>query len=192
MADNMIIRRYDELNFNNTLIKSECDVSANQKIGIIYVQKRGYMLFNVENETWNDFIFIKTMTKPVEYTKENLDEKIHKNKNDFINLITEILNDIYKDQNIKEYEKKHPEYVFMELFDKLNSAQIEEITPDHKYYKLVEEGFTKIEINQFQNFAKSISLRLQAMYSRQHPNQPQKTNQPPRPNQQPNRNFNQR
>lgn len=176
MADNMIIRKYEELNFNNILIKAECDVSKNQKIGIIYVQNRGYMLFNIENENWNDFIFIKTMTKPVEYTEDNLNDKIQKNKGDFIDLITEILDNIYKDQDIKEYEKKHPEYVFMELFDKLNSAQIEEIKQDHKYYKLVEEGFTKIEINQFQNFAKSISLRLQTMYSQQS-NQPQNPNQ---------------
>ena len=54
MADNMIIRKYEELNFNNILIKAECDVSKNQKIGIIYVQNRGYMLFNIENENWND------------------------------------------------------------------------------------------------------------------------------------------
>lgn len=102
--------------------------------------------------------------------------KYRKIKGILFDLITEILDNIYKDQDIKEYEKKHPEYVFMELFDKLNSAQIEEIKQDHKYYKLVEEGFTKIEINQFQNFAKSISLRLQAMYSQQS-NQPQNPNQ---------------
>ena len=87
MADNMIIRKYEELNFNNILIKAECDVSKNQKIGIIYVQNRGYMLFNIENENWNDFIFIKTMTKPVEYTEDNLNDKIQKNKGDFIDLI---------------------------------------------------------------------------------------------------------
>lgn len=80
MADNMIIRKYEELNFNNILIKAECDVSKNQKIGIIYVQNRGYMLFNIENENWNDFKFIKTMTKPVEYTEDNLNDKIQKNK----------------------------------------------------------------------------------------------------------------
>ena len=91
---------------------------------------------DANQESYADNSNLKNLPKPklvvknVTYdkgavTEDNLNDKIQKNKGDFIDLITEILDNIYKDQDIKDYEKKHPEYVFMELFDKLNSAQIE-------------------------------------------------------------------
>lgn len=148
----MIIRTYEDLKFNSILVETEADIYKNMKVGLIYVAGHGYTLFRISQENWDDFVFIKTMTKPIQYSGEIVDEELLKNKDEFIEVISDVLEDIYVNSEIKEYEKKHPEYIFMELFDKFNEAKINQITRDHKYYSLIEDGFMKIAISQLQNF----------------------------------------
>ena len=60
-----------------------------------------------------------------------------------------ILDSIY-DENIKTYEKKHPEFVFLRLFDNLTKteeSEIEFITKDNQLYDLIDEGFIRLDLS---------------------------------------------
>ena len=121
----MIIRDLRNLKMNEKLVKVESNVYEDKNIGIVFVLNYGFVLFDSENDTWNNIFVIKTLTKPADYTEDTTDKKLLENKSEFVQVIQDILNTIYAGVDIKEYEKKHPEYIFMELFDKLNSGNVE-------------------------------------------------------------------
>ena len=165
----MIIRNVKDLKMNEQLAKVETNIYEDKNIGIIFVLNYGFVLFNSQNDVWDEVFVIKTITKPMDYTEDTTDKKILNNKAEFIQIIHDILNKIYSDANIKEYEKKHPEYIFMELFDKLNSGDVELIDSTYKYYDEIDDAFLRLDVEQMKNFAKSTSFRLRALFSPQTP-----------------------
>ena len=63
-----------------------------------------------------------------------------------IGIISLILDDIY-DDDIKEYDKKHPEFVFLRLFDNLSNGNVELISKDNELYDLIDDGFIRLELS---------------------------------------------
>lgn len=154
---------------NEKLAKAETNVYENKNVGIIFVLNYGFVLFDSEDDIWKNMFVIKTLTKPADYTEDATDKKILENKDEFVQLIHDILDKLYDGVEIKEYEKKHPEYIFMELFDKLNNGDVELIDTTHKYYDEIDEAFLRLDLEQMKNFAKSTSFRLRALFAPQKP-----------------------
>ena len=165
----MIVRNLESLKMNKKLAKVESNVYEDKNVGLVFVLNHGFVLFVSCAGKWNDVFIIKTATKPLDYVEEGNDKKILENKNDFIELIHGLLDKIYEDTGIKEYEKKHPEYIFLELIDKLTSGGVELIDESFEYYDDIDEGFLRLEVEQMTNFAKSTSFRLRALFSPQKP-----------------------
>ena len=68
-------------------------------------------------------------------------------KEDLINLVKILLDQIYEDVNIPEYEKQHHEFVFLKIMDLFNTEDIEIIDRDSDLYKTIELGFIKFDIS---------------------------------------------
>lgn len=80
------------------------------------------------------------------------------------------MNEIYKSRDIKEYEKKHPEYVFLELFDKLINGDYDEISKKDPFYDVIDDGFIRLELDQFKTFATSTATRIRNLIVPEPPN----------------------
>ena len=52
---------------------------------------------------------------------------------------------------IKEYEKKHPEFIFLKAMDMFVEGDSEIIEKDDPFYKLVDDGFVKLNIDLLNN-----------------------------------------
>jgi len=165
----MIVRDLESLKMNKKLAMVESNVYEDRNIGLVFVLNHGFVLFDSYDGKWEDVFIIKTATKPLDYVEESDDKKIIENKNEFIELIHGLLDRIYEDTEIKEYEKKHPEYIFLELIDKLTNGDVELIGESFEYYDDIDEGFLRLELEQMTNFAKSTSFRLKALFSPQKP-----------------------
>lgn len=70
-------------------------------------------------------------------------------KEDFINVIKMLLEKVYSEYTIKEYEKQHQEHVFLRLMDMLTDGDnIELISEENsKIYSDIEKGFMKLELD---------------------------------------------
>lgn len=156
----MIVRKWDYLNLNDELKNIEIEIYQNQKIGLIYVPDKGYVIYEENDGSKEDIIFIKTRTEPKQYNEEELKPKLLKNKKEFIELISMITNEIYENEDIKEYEKKHPEYLFIELFDNLAKDDCPVMTRNDPFYQIVDSGFIRLELDQFKNFARSTTMKI--------------------------------
>lgn len=146
----MIIRKLDFLKATHDLPMFNFEIYNNKAIGVVYVENRGYVLFEKENEELSNVFFIKTDTKPAQYLVSSPAPNLLKNKEEFIGVISLILNDIY-DDDIKEYDKKHPEFVFLRLFDNLNEGNVELISDDNELYDLIDDGFIRLELSILKN-----------------------------------------
>lgn len=156
----MIIRKLDYLVLNENLKQFEVDIYQNQKLGMIYVPNNGYVFYENDNNVRKDIFIIKTKTPPELYVEETLQPRIAKNKEEFVQIIEILSAEIYRDADIKEYEKKHPEYLFMEIFDNLSSGNCSVLTSEDPFYKIIDEGFLRLEVDQLRNFAKSTTNRV--------------------------------
>lgn len=122
------------------------DIYNNKAIGIIYLENKGYVLFEKDGENLNNVFFIKTDTKPEQYLVNSPAPHLLNNKDEFIGLISLILDGIY-DYEIKEYDKKHPEFIFLRLFDNLKEGNVELISKDDELYDLIDDGFIRLELS---------------------------------------------
>lgn len=156
----MIIRKLDNLALGDSLKKVETDVFEKKGMGMVYVPDRGFVFYEDDSENKSNLFIIKTKTKPSQYLDVELDKKLEKNKKEFISIIDIILNDIYQTGEIKEYEKKHPEYIFLELFDNFINKNYEEITKEDPFYDVIDDGFIRLELDQFKTFATSTATRI--------------------------------
>ena len=146
----MIIRKLDFLKPTHDLPMFNFEIYNNKAIGIVYVEDKGYVLFEKSESEWNNVFFIKTDTVPAQYLVSNPVPLLLKNKEEFIGIISLILDDIY-DDDIKEYDKKHPEFVFLRLFDNLNEGNVELISKDNELYDLIDDGFIRLELSNLKN-----------------------------------------
>lgn len=142
----MIIRKLDFLKPTHDLPMFNFDVYNNKAIGIVYFEDKGYVLFEKDNTELNNVFFIKTNTLPAQYLVDNPAPSLANDKENIIGIISLILDDIY-DDDIKEYDKKHPEFVFLRLFDNLSNGNVELISKDNELYDLIDDGFIRLELS---------------------------------------------
>lgn len=145
----MIIRKLDYLDFENELQKVELDIYDDKKIGFAFAENTGFVVFESLNDEWSNVFFIKTNSKPENYVGD-LTPEFEKNKEEFIGVVNILSNDIYPDE-IKEYEKKHSEFIFLKIMDMFVEGDGEIIEKDSPFYKLVEQGFVKLDIDLLNN-----------------------------------------
>ncbi|MBE6494399.1 MAG: hypothetical protein E7Z84_07315 [Methanosphaera stadtmanae] len=146
----MIIRKLDYLKPTHDLPLFNLEIYKNKEIAIIYVENRGYVLFEKNNEEYKNVFFIKTNLVPAQFLVSDPAAHILNDKNEFIGIISLILDGIY-DEKIKEYDKKHPEFVLLNLLDNLNEGNVKFISPDTELYNIVDDGFIRLEISILEN-----------------------------------------
>lgn len=121
--------------------KVETNIFGEDKLCAVYIKNKGYCIY--VNGKENDMFLINTNLSPDEF---KLDQNAGE-KEDLINLVKILLDQIYEDVNIPEYEKQHHEFVFLKIMDLFNTEDIEIIDSDSDLYKTIELGFIKFDIS---------------------------------------------
>lgn len=121
--------------------KVEVDIYEKEKICAVYIENNGYCIYINDQE--DDMFLIKTDISPEEFKLEENAEY----KEDFINIIKLLLDKIYADIDIPEYEEEHQEFVFLKIMDLFAKNNYELIDKDSNLYKTIELGFIKLDIN---------------------------------------------
>lgn len=137
----MMIRKLSFLMPENAYKKVEVDIYNEEKICVVYVEKNGYSIY--VNNKENEMFLIKTGISPEEFKSEEYAE----DKEDFINLIKLLLNQIYDGSNIPEYEEQHHEFVFLKIMDLFVTNVFEAIDDDSDLHKTIEFAFVKFDID---------------------------------------------
>lgn len=139
----MIIRNLDYLSIPKELKKVELEIYKDRLMDLIKIDGIGYALhINIGDERSNLFL-LKTELSPSDFAlEENVEDK-----NDFIGIIQILLNELYDDLDIKEYEKQHQEYIFLHLMDMLENDNVEIITKESELYRFIEDGVIKLDID---------------------------------------------
>ena len=86
---------------------------------------------------------IKTGISPEEFKSEEYGG----DKEDFINLIKLLLNQIYEGSDIPEYEEQHHEFVFLKIMDLFVTNLFEAVDDDSDLHKTIELAFIKFDID---------------------------------------------
>lgn len=137
----MIIRKLSFLMPSIRYKKVEVDIYEKEKICAVYIENNGYCIYINDKE--DDMFLIKTDISPEEFKLEENAEY----KEDFINIIKLLLDKIYADIDIPEYEEEHQEFVFLKIMDLFAKNNYELIDKDSDLYKTIELGFIKLDIN---------------------------------------------
>ena len=113
---------------------------------MVYINGKGYSLVLKSEDVIDSVFLLKTDIVP-----SNVNE--HSDREDFINVIKMLLDNIYSVADIKEYEKQHQEHVFLRLMDMLNEGTDVEMISEEtsKVYTDIEKGFMKLEIDILDN-----------------------------------------
>ena len=81
---------------------------------------------------------------------EGYDVTMLHTEDEFVGVVNMLSSIIYPD-DIKEYEKKHPEFIFLKAMDMFVEGDSEIIEKDDPFYKLVDDGFVKLNIDLLNN-----------------------------------------
>lgn len=137
----MIVRKLNFLIPQSGYKKVESIIHDDKKLSVVYVENKGYSVFI--NGIEDEMFLINTDISPEGFKlEENTSDKT-----DFINLIKLLLDQIYEDVDIPEYEKQHHEFVFLRIMDLFESDDVESVSNDSELYKLIELGFMKFDID---------------------------------------------
>ena len=142
----MLVRNLNFLSIPKEFYKVEIPIYENKAIALVYIEKKGYSLVLKENDIINSVFLLKTDILP-----GNVND--HVDRQDFINVIKMLLDNIYNFSDIKEYEKQHQEHVFLRLMDMINDNNgVELISEENsKLYSDIEKGFMKLELDIMDN-----------------------------------------
>lgn len=148
----MLVRNLDFLSIPKEFSKVELDIYESKSIVLVYIENKGYSIVLKEADDNSSVFLLKTELTP---------ENINSDKDDFINVIKMLLDRIYGDADIKEYEKQHQEHVFLQLMDLLTEGEnVEIITEESKLYSDIEKGFMKLEIDIMDNKINSLNSAI--------------------------------
>lgn len=137
----MIVRKLNFLSPPGGYRKVETNIYGESNLSAVYLKDKGYCLFIIEKE--DEMFLINTDISPEEFKlEENGNEK-----EDFINLIKMLLDQIYEGVDIPEYEKQHHEFVFLKMMDLFGTEAVEIVDDDSDLYKTIELGFMKFDID---------------------------------------------
>lgn len=150
----MFSRRFDYLKLNSKLKKVEIEIAENKKVYLIDVSGEGYAIYSNHGEIDSNLYLIKTNISPVNF---DLEEN-KKDKEQFIEIIGALLSKLYEGETLRDYEKKHPEHILMQLMDLLDST-IEYIDENDDLYKKLDIGFLKLELESLKENAISKKKR---------------------------------
>ncbi len=136
----MIVRKLNFLTLSEGYDKISISIYDGKKINAVYLKNKGYCVYVDGKE--DEMFLINTKLTPEEFkSEENASDK-----EDFINLIKILLDQIYGDTDIPEYEKEHHEFVFLKIMDLFNTKDVEIIDKDSELYKTIELGFIRFDI----------------------------------------------
>ena len=116
-----------------------------------FSKNTGFVIFESLNDEWSNVFFVKTNSRPENYVGD-LTPEFERNKEEFVGVVN-ILSDSIYPNDIKEYEKKHPEFIFLKAMDMFTEGNGELIEKDSPFYKLVEDGFFKLDIDLLNNLS---------------------------------------
>lgn len=137
----MIVRKLNFLSPPGGYRKVETVIHEDNKLNAVYLKDKGYSVFINDNE--DEMFLINTDISPEGFKlEENITEK-----EEFINLIKGLLDQIYEGVDIPEYEKQHHEFVFLKIMDLFSTEAVEVIDEDSDLYKTIELGFMKFDID---------------------------------------------
>lgn len=136
----MIVRKLNFLTLSEGYDKISISIYDGKKINAVYLKNKGYCVYIDDKE--DEMFLINTKLTPEEFkSEENASDK-----EDFINLIKILLDQIYGDSDIPEYEKQHHEFVFLKIMDLFSTKDVEIIDKDSELYKIIELGFIRFDI----------------------------------------------
>ena len=146
VCDNMLVRNLNFLSIPKEFAKVEVEIYNDNSIALVYIENKGYSLVLKDHEKISSVFLLKTDILP-----NNVND--HVDREDFINVIKMLLDNIYSVSDIKEYEKQHQEHVFLRLMDMLNEGSDVEMISEEtsKIYTDIEKGFMKLEIDIMDN-----------------------------------------
>lgn len=138
----MLVRNLDYLSIPKEFKKVETNIYDNKSIALVFIENKGYSLVLKDDEHIDSVFLLKTSLTPNNINENN-------DKEDFINVIKMLLEKVYSEYTIKEYEKQHQEHVFLRLMDMLTDGDnIELISEENsKIYSDIEKGFMKLELD---------------------------------------------
>ncbi|SDA37039.1 hypothetical protein [Methanobrevibacter millerae] len=137
----MIVRKLNFLMPKHGYKKVEVSIYGEKNICTIYIENKGYAIYINGNE--EDMFLIKTNMSPDEFkSRKNAEDN-----EDFINLIKLLLDQIYADIDIPEYEEQHHEFVFLKIMDYFSKNDFKVINEGSDLYKTIEWGFMKLDID---------------------------------------------
>ena len=143
----MITRKYSYLAGSNLTKKVEVKVDEDNCVGLLYIKNKGYGLYNTKEDFEDSLFIIDTKMEPNDFKTKTQDQE------QFIQLVKINLDLIYADKvAMKTYNKKHPEYLLLELMDNLESADCEILDNKNKQSKILQKGFDKLNIETIKSF----------------------------------------
>ena len=101
----MLVRNLDYLSIPKEFKKVETNIYDNKSIALVLK----------DDEHIDSVFLLKTSLTPNNINENN-------DKEDFINVIKMLLEKVYSEYTIKEYEKQHQEHVFLRLMDMLTDG----------------------------------------------------------------------